>query len=144
MKYVQLFLAALTLVLSATKVTAQQKVSASVTGFENEKGVCRACLYDNAKAFNGKGEPVQCVEALIQNKTALVIFNDVKKGNYAISLFHDANNNKKFDLNFLGIPKEGYGASRNKLPFAAAPSFNDNKFEVNNSAVLLSIKLRYL
>jgi uncharacterized protein (DUF2141 family) len=45
----------------------------------------------------------------------------------------------------LGIPKEGYGASKNSLPFAAAPGFNSNKFEVkNNASTLLTIKLRYL
>lgn len=144
MKYVQIFLPALLLFFSSMRVSAQQKISATVTGFKNEKGVCRACLYDNAAAFSGKGEPVLCVEAGIKDKSAVIIFNDVKKGSYAINLFHDANNNQKFDMNFLGIPKEGYGASGNKLPFAAAPTFNDNKFEVNNSAVLLAIKLRYL
>jgi uncharacterized protein (DUF2141 family) len=49
------------------------------------------------------------------------------------------------DKNFLGIPKEGYGASNNKLPFAAAPSFNDNKFILGKGETKhLSIKLRNL
>jgi uncharacterized protein (DUF2141 family) len=49
------------------------------------------------------------------------------------------------DKNFLGIPKEGYGASKNKLPFAAAPSFNENRFAVeHNTTVRLTVKLRYL
>jgi uncharacterized protein (DUF2141 family) len=144
MKYLQLFLLTPLLFFSAMRVSAQQQIKATVTGFKNEKGVCRACLYDNAAAFSGKGDPVQCVEATIKNKSAVIIFNHVKKGSYAINLFHDANNNQKFDVNFLGIPKVGYGASGNKLPFAAAPTFSDNKFEVNNSAVLLAIKLRYL
>jgi uncharacterized protein (DUF2141 family) len=49
------------------------------------------------------------------------------------------------DKNFLGIPKEGYGASNNKLPFAAAPSYNDNKFTLGKSDIKqMNIKLRNL
>jgi uncharacterized protein (DUF2141 family) len=49
------------------------------------------------------------------------------------------------DVNFMGIPKEGYGASKNKLPFASAPTYNDNKFEVADKTVIrLKVKLRNL
>lgn len=49
------------------------------------------------------------------------------------------------DKNFLGIPKEGYGASKNKLPFASAPDFDDNKFQVlQNTITNLTIRLRNL
>ncbi|RZK15020.1 MAG: DUF2141 domain-containing protein [Flavobacterium sp.] len=55
------------------------------------------------------------------------------------------NRNNKMDKNFMGIPKEGYGASQNRLPFASAPTFNDNKFVVeNNTITKLAIKLRNL
>ena len=122
---------------------AQNSVTVSVANFKNEKGVCRACLFDNAEAFRGKGKPVQCSTVTITNKTAEVVFN-VPNGTYAISVFHDANNNNKFDTNVLGIPKEGYGASKNNLPFAAAPTFQGNKFEVKNHDYRISIRLRYL
>jgi uncharacterized protein (DUF2141 family) len=49
------------------------------------------------------------------------------------------------DTNFLGIPKEGYGASKNKLPFASAPTFADNKFDVGaNNTINIEIRLRNL
>jgi len=34
-------------------------------------------------------------------------------GKYAVSVFHDENSNGKLDTNFLGIPREGVGASNN-------------------------------
>ena len=131
--------------LLATAVTAQTKVTVQVTNFENNKGTCFICLYNNAAAFSGKGGPVATATVGIANKTATASFENVPEGTYAVSVIHDANNNGKFDTNFLGIPKEGYGASKNKLPFAAAPKFEENKFTVTkNSMIALNIKLRYL
>jgi uncharacterized protein (DUF2141 family) len=140
--YLRFFLFAL---LTSLGASAQGRITAEITNFDNNKGVLRACLFDNAAAFGGKGSPVQCVEVTITNKTARIVFDRVPAGTYAVSVFHDANNNKEFDTNFLGIPSEGYGASRNSLPFAAAPKFNDNKFTVSNGMVTeLKIKLRNL
>ena len=116
-----------------------------VSNFANNKGVCIVCLYNNAKAYAGKGDPLRCTTVPVANKSASANFEDVPDGNYAISVIHDANNNKKFDKNFLGIPTEGYGASQNKLPFAAAPKFEENKFTVTaNSTITTHIKLRYI
>ena len=122
----------------------QNNISAQVGGFENSKGLCLACLYNSSESFNGKGKAVQCTEVAITNQKATVVFQNVAAGTYAISLFHDANNNKKLDTNFLGIPKEGYGASQNDLPFAGAPTFNGNKFQVSGTSTNLSIRLRYI
>ena len=33
------------------------------------------------------------------------------EGEYAISLFHDENENKELDTNFIGIPKEAFGST---------------------------------
>lgn len=123
----------------------QGKVVVQISNFENNKGVCIVCLYDNAKAFSGKGEPLACERVTVINKTATAVFAAVPEGTYAVSVVHDENGNRKFDTNFLGIPKEGYGASQNKLPFAAAPKFEENKFVVKNDSILtVNIKLRYL
>lgn len=116
-----------------------------MTKFENNRGSCIVCLYNNARAFAGKGAPVACNTVSIANRTAAVQFDNLPEGTYAVSVIHDANDNKKFDTNFLGIPKEGYGASQNRLPFAAAPKFDDNKFTVAAGGIATSnIELRYV
>jgi len=40
-------------------------------------------------------------------------FPGVAAGTYAVSAFHDENSNGKLDRNFMGIPREGVGASNN-------------------------------
>jgi len=125
---------------------AQGTVAVQITNLRNDKGVCRVCLFDNAASFKGtEGKPVQCLVVPVGRQSSEAIFRDLAPGTYAVFVFHDANNNGKFDTNFLGIPKEGYGASRNNLPFAAAPSFDGNKISVAaNTTTTLNIRLRNL
>lgn len=134
------------LLFSIMQACAQSRVVAQVSNFESNKGLCRACIFNNKSSFNGEGgKPLQCVTGGIQNGQASISFTNIPPGIYAVFLFHDTNNNNRMDKNFLGIPKEGYGSSKNRLPFAAAPGFEDNKFSVApNSIVRLNIKLRNL
>src|SRR4051812_32196997 len=81
---------------------AQSKVLVKITNLPDTKGVCRACLFDSEASFNGKGKPLQCVEVPAKDKTVLATFDHVAAGTYAVSVFHDVNNNNKLDLNFLG------------------------------------------
>ena len=124
---------------------AQGKIVVTVTNLVNDKGICKTCIFTNASSFAGNGPALKCKDVAIKNKTSSLVFDAVPQGFYAIAVFHDENNNNKMDKNFLGIPKEGYGASKNKLPFASAPTFNDNKFEVQaNSTINIGIRLRNL
>lgn len=140
----KILLSAVSLLVMAV-AAGQSKVVVQITNFENNKGVAIVCLHNNAKAFSGKGAPLACERVTVDNKTATAVFEAVPEGDYAVSVVHDENNNQKFDTNFLGIPKEGYGASQNNLPFAAAPKFDANKFSVKGNGVIsVNIKLRYL
>lgn len=124
---------------------AQSRISVEIQNFRNEKGTCIVCLYDNAGAFSGKGEPLRTLRIPVSGNAISAVFDDVPSGTYAISVIHDANSNNRFDTNFMGIPIEGYGASQNRLPFAAAPRFDENKFSVTTQAnTSVNIRLRYL
>lgn len=139
----KLLLAASLLCAFFCEAKAQNKVIANISNVRSDDGVCRACLFNNAASFLTFGRPYNCVSVGVSRKSARVVFDDVQPGCYAVFVFHDVNNNNKMDTNFFGVPKEGYGASNNKLPFAAAPHFEDNKFTVSgNNIVSLNIHLR--
>jgi len=129
--------------LISISVCSQSIIIAEISNVKNDNGLCRACLFKDQATFEGAtGKPLQCVSAPVKVHTAQAVFNNVLPGTYAIFVFHDANSNNKIDKNFIGIPKEGYGASNNKLPFAGAPSFNENKFSLNGRTTkILQIKI---
>ncbi len=63
------------------------------------------------------------------------------KGAYAISVYHDKNNNGKMDSNFMGIPTESYGFS-NDAPSRFGPAdYEEAVFQVNESNTFHSIKI---
>jgi uncharacterized protein (DUF2141 family) len=135
-----------TFFLLAEVTFSQSTITANISNLRSDKGTCKACLFNSPATFkNESGTPFQCVTASIKNKIAEAQFESIPAGTYALFVFHDENSNNKMDKNFIGIPKEGYGASKNKLPFASAPSYDENKFEVENKRTIrLQIKLRNL
>jgi uncharacterized protein (DUF2141 family) len=64
------------------------------------------------------------------------------KGEYAISLFHDENNNSIIDTNFIGIPKEAFGFSNDALGLMGPPSFKNAKFNALNNKNKINIKMK--
>ena len=133
------------LLLSATVAKAQKNtVTVQVENLRSEKGACRAYLFDNAKSFPSEMDKALASKSVAINGTkAILTFENVPVGTYAISVFHDENNNNTLDTNFIGIPKEGFGASKNALPSMSKPLFNDNAFKVSNQPIKLTVKLRY-
>jgi uncharacterized protein (DUF2141 family) len=72
-------------------------------------------------------------------------FPGLPPGEYAILVIHDEDRDGALDTSFLGIPTEGYGASRNQLPRFGAPTWTKNRFTVAAGHVTpVTIRLRYL
>nr|WKN35248.1 DUF2141 domain-containing protein [Tunicatimonas sp. TK19036] len=139
-----LFATLLGALLSIGSVNYNQRVVVTVIGLKNTQGNCNACLFSNADAFPGEAaEAVACKKGAISGSNAEVIFENVPAGTFAVSVFHDENDDGELNTNFLGIPQEGYGASGNVLPKMSAPSFEDNSFTVSDNDIALEIKLRY-
>lgn len=68
-------------------------------------------------------------------------FGDVAPGNYAVSIGHDRNGNRKVDTNFVGLPTEQWGVSRNARPSLRAPRFNEAVFTVPADAAVHDIEI---
>jgi uncharacterized protein (DUF2141 family) len=57
---------------------------------------------------------------------------------------HDENNNGKLDVNFLGIPTEGVGASNDAKAMFGPPTFDAAKFVVAAPGASRTIRIVYL
>jgi uncharacterized protein (DUF2141 family) len=62
----------------------------------------------------------------------------------AISAFQDENSNGKLDRNFMGMPKEGVGASIDAKGSFGPPKFADVRLSYKGGLQQLTIHLRYL
>ncbi len=101
-----------------------------VTGIRDDKGVVRMSLYDSEENYNAKQHSCRYAIVPVKNARAEVVFHRLRPGWYAILLFHDANNNHKFDR-VMGIPVERFGFSNNIRPgITGAPAFKETRFRV--------------
>ena len=63
-------------------------------------------------------------------------------GEYGITLFHDENGNGALDKNFFKFPKEAYGFSNDAPTPFGPPTFEEAKFQFDESNSEISIHLR--
>ena len=126
--------------------TGTATLTVHVIGARNTKGKIRAALFRGAEGFpNDASQAIQKQAADInpQPSSAQIVFSDLPAGVYAVSVFHDENMNQKLDKNFVGVPKEGYGASNNPKKRMGPPSFEETKFRLSGTEQSLEIKLMY-
>ncbi|KIQ21834.1 hypothetical protein RT99_10275 [Flavobacterium sp. MEB061] len=108
------------------------KLTVSVSGLKNNTGVVKVGLYNSEGTF--LKTVFKSLSSEIKNDKAVVTFENLPAGEYAISTYHDENNNGKLDRNAMGIPSEDYAASNNAKGFMGPPSYNDAKFVINKDS----------
>ena len=117
---------------------AQEKESFAITvnisGMKADKGDVFVALYNSNATFLKK--EIKGAIVKVSNKKATAIFRNIEKGVYAISVFHDKNDNKKMDTNFMGIPKEPTGCSNGATGFMGPPKYKKAKFTVTKDTVI--------
>ena len=66
-----------------------------------------------------------------------------RAGDYAVAVIHDENSNDKLDT-FAGIPREGFGFSRNPPIRFGAPRFAAARFALTVMPKQQQIRMRYI
>jgi uncharacterized protein (DUF2141 family) len=67
---------------------------------------------------------------------------DIPSGEYAISVYADLNGNGKLDTNFIGIPNEPTGASRDASSHFGPPRFKDAAFIIGEGVTSQTIHIK--
>jgi uncharacterized protein (DUF2141 family) len=105
-----------------------QKLSLKVNmeGFKSNKGKVQVGLYNADGTF--LKSTFKRVASIIKDKKATVVFEGLEKGEYAVSIYQDENENGVMDTNLFGIPKEDYASSNNAKGSMGPPKYKDAKF----------------
>jgi uncharacterized protein (DUF2141 family) len=120
-------------------------LSVMISNFKNDKGTAVVTLYNNSEGFPKSPEKaLKKMTIRIVNRQAMAEFEGLPPGEYAVSVYHDENGNKKMDTNFFGIPKEGVGNSNNAKGHFGPPKYSDARFNFNGEKQTITIKIVYL
>ncbi|WP_121665774.1 DUF2141 domain-containing protein [Mesonia aquimarina] len=123
----------------AKLVIAQETATLTVTieNISNEKGEILLGMYTEETFL--KAAPDYSKSVKIEGRTATVVLENIPKGTYGISCFHDENSNQRMDFEANGMPKEEYGVSNNPMLYGP-PQWNDAKFEIDEENEEISIR----
>ena len=117
--------------LSTSVLSAQNKLTITISGIEEEKGQLQVCLYDKAEAYMKTGQAVSCKWLPATSSLETHVFEPLSAGRYAVIIIHDLNGNGSLDTNLFRIPKEPYGFSNNPSTTFGPPDFDGASFGVS-------------
>lgn len=119
-------------------------LSVSVTGLRSGDGQVRVALYNAPKGFPAKAKRAVALRACTPaDGGCSVNFADLAPGTYAVSAYHDEDNDGKMKTNFIGIPREGVGVSNNAKGRMGPPKFKDAAVQLPAEGLSLTISLTY-
>lgn len=124
----KLFISATLMISLSATLFAQGKVEVTVKNIQELKGTIRMAVYSGEDNFMQK--ELTSKDVKVTGKEVVVVFENVKAGEYAISTYHDVDNNKELNTGFMGIPKEPYGFSNDARGTFGPPTYEKAKFKV--------------
>lgn len=129
--------------LSFTAKGGNPSLEIEIRGVKALPGEVLVAVYAGEAGFPSRSQlAIRTGKAKRSGSSATIRFDDLKPGTYAVSVIHDANNNQLLDTGFLGVPKEGYGISKNAINRFGPPEYAECSFSLTRSEKIL-IDLKY-
>ena len=118
------------------------ELKVKVSNIKKGEGQIRIAAYSPEQKFLGE-EIAMGINTVVEKKGYIIAsFSNLPYGTYALSLYHDRNNNGKLDSNFMGIPNEPYGFSNNARGMFGPPKFQEAQFEFIKDGQEIEVKVK--
>jgi uncharacterized protein (DUF2141 family) len=143
-RYLFLATCLVTSLTSITQALDTKTLTVVVNGITHKTGDICLRIYADPQGFpldsNG-GIESKCTK--IAGSSQTTVFSDLKPGNYAVVVLDDQTGDRQLHQDFLGIPQDGFGLSRNpKVSMVTGiPKFSDASFPLmNNKTIKIAMK----
>lgn len=114
-----------------------------VGNLRSAKGLIRICLTADPGNFPQCVDDRDAVKRSVPASQHVIRFDGLAPGTYAAALIHDENSNAKLDT-LMGIPREGFGFSRNPRIGFGPPRFAAAQFALGGVTEKQQVTMRYL
>ena len=118
-------------------------LTVTVEGINSVRGKVLVALYQRPGKWLKRGGELTGRVVRARKGAVKVVFKNVWPGTYGVSSFHDENDNRKLDTNWLGIPQEGNGFSRDAKASFGPPKFESAAFSMRGGDRAIKLRMRY-
>jgi uncharacterized protein (DUF2141 family) len=138
----RLLIAPLLLLLAAAG-SPTAEVEISIDRLRNGKGDLQLCLTRRSTHFPDCKSDPGAVTRTITATARKIRIGGLAPGGYALAVFHDENRNRKLDM-LIGIPREGFGFSRNPVVRFGAPKFRQVVIDLPPGFTRQTVRMQYV
>ncbi len=134
-------------VLSAAPLAlADATLIVEVSGLANANGELYVSVYDSPDNWLGEGVVTTAITKIEEARRGDKVVTELQlpPGEYALTVFYDANGNGQLDTNFIGIPKEPVAMSNNAKMRFGPPKYDDARFELGDEPLVQVIEIEAL
>lgn len=117
------------------------RVTVETVGYKKDKGDALISLANSRAVFESDKEVFRSAAVPVAGGKATAVFDDLPYGEYAVKVFHDANQNRKLDFGMMG-PKEAYGFSNNARGTFGPPDYDETKFSFETGQLTVEIDVK--
>ena len=119
------------------------RLDVALDHLRSARGLVRVCLTADPANFPACIDDADAVTLSIPAREHRFSLGGLAPGDYALAVIHDENGNGRLDT-FAGIPREGYGFSRNAPVRFGPPRFAAARFAVGGEDTAERVTMRYI
>ena len=113
-----------------------------VGGIDTPSGTIRVAIYNSQDHFLEKDKFVFNKTIVVGNNKSVRLDFILPHAYYAVTCYHDINDNHRLDQNYMGIPQEPYALSNNVSIKWRRPTFDETKFAVTKAAQTIYLEVK--
>jgi len=126
--------------LACASIGSAADLHVKVEGVKSSNGKLTVALYSSADIY--LKTPTHRASAAATEGVTLVVFKDIAPGDYALSGYHDENENDKIDRESMGIPTEPYGFGNGASGAMGPPPFEKARVSVPASGATTTLTVK--
>ena len=119
------------------------QLDVTIGALRSTQGVLRVCLTRDPANFPKCVDDANATRRNVAPAQGGVRFEGLPAGQYALAVIHDENGNHRLDT-LAGIPREGFGFSRNPGIRFGPPRFSAARFPIAGDTARQQVRMRYM
>jgi len=122
-------------------VAGKGNLKIAVDGCPSDQGLVKIALVNSAEGYKDSSKALMTKAVPVRNGKAEYDFKGVPFGEYAVTVYHDANGNNQLDKSIFGKPLEAYGFSNNARGIIGRPDYKKAVFTLEKAEMTMAISV---